>query len=158
MANITAMKLKILAKQRGIKGYYKLRKAELIQKLKANSDVISGLETPRNTTRSVNTSAFFDDPILNDKTPVLQPTPNFIAKRIQKIRDFGNWLLDYIPPKPKVVDEALELFKNLIKTLYNKRDTSFQLKESKSAMKKFAILYRKDGKDRIDPDLFRFNA
>ena len=58
---------------------------------------------------------------------------------MQKIKDFGNWLLDYIPPKPKVVDEASKSFKNLIKKLYNKRDTSFQLKESKSAFKKFAI-------------------
>ena len=54
---------------------------------------------------------------------------------------FGNWLLDYIPPKPKVVDEALESFKNLIKKLYNNKGTSFQLKESKSALKKFAIQY-----------------
>ena len=38
------------------------------------------------------------------------------------------------------------------------RDTSFQLKESKSALKKFAIQYRKDGNDWIDPDLFLFNA
>ena len=75
---------------------------------------------------------------------VLQPTPRFIAKSIQKIKDFGNWLLDYIPPKPQVVDEALESFKNLIKKLYNKRDTSFQLRESKSTLKKFAIQYRVD--------------
>ena len=84
--------------------------------------LIPGLEIPRNTTRSVNTSAILADPILDDKTPVLQTTPNFIAKSIQKIKDFGNWMLDYIPPKPKVVDEALESFKNLIKKLYNKRD------------------------------------
>ena len=37
--NITVIELKALAKQRGIKGYYKLRKAELIQKLEAHSDV-----------------------------------------------------------------------------------------------------------------------
>ena len=30
MDNITVIKLKALTKQRGIKGYYKLRKAELI--------------------------------------------------------------------------------------------------------------------------------
>ena len=87
----------------------------------------------------MNISAILDDPILDDKTPVLQPTPNFIAKRIKKIKDFGYWLLDYIPPQPKVFDEALESFKNLTKKLYNKRDTSFQLTESKSAFKKFAI-------------------
>ena len=87
MDNITVIKLKALAKQRGIKGYYKLRKAELIQKLEAHPDIneqvlIAGFEIPRNTTRSVNTSAILDEPILDDKTPVLQPTPNFIAKSI----------------------------------------------------------------------------
>ena len=74
------------------------------------------------------------------------------------IKDFGNWLLDYIPSKRKVVDEALESFKNLIKKLYNKRDTSFQLKESKSALKKCAIQYRIVEKDGFDPDLFLVNA
>ena len=48
--------------------------------------------------------------------------------------------------------------KNLIKKLYNKRDTSFQSKESKSALKKFALQYRIDVKDCIDPDLFLVNA
>ena len=74
------------------------------------------------------TNAILDQPILDAKNPVLQPTPHFIAKSMHKIKDFGEWLFDYIPPKPKVVDEALESFKNLIKKLYNKIDTSFQLK------------------------------
>ena len=39
MDNITVIKRKTLAKQRGIKGYYKLRKAELMQKLEAHPDV-----------------------------------------------------------------------------------------------------------------------
>ena len=77
---------------------------------------------------------------------------------MQNIKYFGNWLLDYIPPKPKAVDEAVESFKNLFKKLYNKRDTSFQLKESKSALNTFAIQYRIDGKDGFDPDLFLVNA
>ena len=81
-----------------------------------------------------------------------------LLKAYKKIKDFDEWLLDYIPPKPKVVDEALESFKNLIKKLYNKRDTSFHLKESKSALKKFAMQYRIDGKDWIDLDLFLVNA
>ena len=54
MDTITIIKLKGLAKQRGNKCYYKLRKAELIQKLEAHPDVndkilIPGLEIPRNT-------------------------------------------------------------------------------------------------------------
>ena len=131
MDNVTVVKLKTLAKQRGINGYYNLRKAELMQKCEARPDVnekalIPWLEIPRNTTRLVNTTAILDEPILDDKkTPVLQLTPNFISKSIQKIKDFGNWMLDCIPPKHKVVDQAFESFKNLIKKLYNKRDSSF---------------------------------
>ena len=96
MDNITLVKLKTLAKQRGIKCYYKLRKAELIQKLEAHPDVneqilIPGLKIPRNATRSVNTSAILDEPILDDKNPVIQLTPHFIAKSIQKNQRF--WIL-----------------------------------------------------------------
>ena len=70
---------------------------------------------------------------------------------MQKIKDFRNWLLDYIPPKPKVIDDALESFKNQIIKLYNMREISLELKESKSVLKKFAIQYRRDGNDGFDP-------
>ena len=163
MDNISVIKLKAVAKERGIKGYCKLKKAELIQKFDAHPDVneqvlIPRLEMPINVTRSVNTSPILDEPIVDDNTPVLRPTPKFISKRMQYINDFGNWLLDYIPPKLKMVDEALESFTNLFQKLYDKRDTSFQLKESNAALKKFAIQHRVDGKDGSDPDLFLVNA
>ena len=90
--------------------------------------LIPWLEIPRNTTRSVNTSAILDQPILDDNTPVLKPTHKFIAKSKQKIKHCWNWFLDYIPQKPNVVDEALESFKTLTEKLYNKSDASFQLK------------------------------
>ena len=80
------------------------------------------------------------------------------SSKRKKIVGVCCWLLDYILTKPMVVDEALESFKNLIKKLYNKRDTSFQLKEWNSALKKFAIQYRIDGKDWIDTVLFLDNA
>ena len=122
---ITVIKLKALAKQRAIKIYYKLTKAELIQQFEAHPHVneqvlIPALEIPRNTTRSVNSSAIRDDPIpddsiLDDNTPVFEPTPKFSAKSMQNIKDFGNWLLDYIPTKPKVVDVVLVSFTNLYK-------------------------------------------
>ena len=59
MNNLTVVELKAIAKQRGIKGYYKLRKAALIHKLEALPEVneqvlIRGLKIPRNATRSVN--------------------------------------------------------------------------------------------------------
>ena len=37
-----------------------------------------------------------------------------IAMGMQNIKDFGEWLLNYIPPKPKVVDKVLDSFKNKI--------------------------------------------
>ena len=127
MENHTVAQLKAIAKEPGIRGYYKLRKAELIHALEATRLV----EQKNN---------IFDELIPNDPIPVLQPTPwrssnialknklnikNFAAKNIQKtnnffsmgmqkIKDFGEWLLNYIPPKPKVVDKVLESFKNKI--------------------------------------------
>ena len=70
----------------------------MIQKFEAHPDVneqvsIPELELPRNTTRSVNTSVILNDPILDDKTTVLQTTQKLIAKSMQKMKEFGNWLL-----------------------------------------------------------------
>ena len=53
--------IEAIAKEQGIRSYYKLRKAELIRVLEA--------------TKLVEKKNIFDDPISNDPTPVLQPTP-----------------------------------------------------------------------------------
>ena len=60
--------------------------------------------------------------------------------------------------KLRVVDEALDSFKNPTNKLYNKRYTSLYLKVSKSALKKFPMQYRIHGIDWIDPYLFLVNA
>ena len=78
MENHTTVQLKTIAKERGIKGYYKLRKAELINALEA--------------TRLVEQkSSIFDEPIPNNPTPVLQPTPwrssNVATKVKQNIKN-----------------------------------------------------------------------
>ena len=59
--------------------------------------LIPRLEIPRNTTKAVSTSAIVDDPIVDDKTRVLQPAPNFIAKIIQKSKILANgfWIIFY---------------------------------------------------------------
>ena len=58
---------------------------------------------------------------------------------MEKIKDFGEWLLNYIPPKPKVVDKVLESFKNKIKFFFEKRDSLIQPTQTKSALKNFAF-------------------
>ena len=60
MDNHTVVELKAIAKERGIRGYYKLRKAELIHALEAARLVEQ-------------TSNIFDESIPNDPTPDLQP-------------------------------------------------------------------------------------
>ena len=42
--------------------------------------------------------------------------------------------------------------------MYEKSNTSFQLKESKSALKKFAVQYRIDGSNRYDPESLLLNS
>ena len=75
MENHTVVQLKAIAKGRGIRGYYKFRKAELIHALKATRL----LEEKSN---------IFDEPIPNDPTPVLQPTlwrPSNVWTKVKQI-------------------------------------------------------------------------
>ena len=75
MENHTVVQLKAIAKERGIRSYYKLRKAELIRVLEATSLVEQK-------------SNIFDEPILNDPNSVLQPTPwrpSNITTKLSKI-------------------------------------------------------------------------
>ena len=78
MKNHTIVQLKAIAKERGIKGYCKLRKAELIHALEA----IRLVEQKSN---------IFDEQIPNDPTPILQPTPwrpsNFAVKKQAKYKN-----------------------------------------------------------------------
>ena len=83
MENRTVMQLKAIAKERGIRCYYMLRKAELIHALEATKL----LEQKSN---------IFDEPIPNDPTPVLQPTPwrpsNITTKVQQKTKISLLWV------------------------------------------------------------------
>ena len=79
MENHTTVQFQAIAKERGIKDYYKLRKAELIHALEA-------------TRLAEQKSNISDEQIPNDPTPILQPTPwrssNFAANSMQNIKSF----------------------------------------------------------------------
>ena len=74
MDDHAVVQLKAIAKERGIRGYYKLRKAELVHALEA--------------TRLVEqTSNIFDESVSNDPTPVSHPThwrPSNIALKYKQ--------------------------------------------------------------------------
>ena len=74
------------------------------------------------------------------------------------MKDFGDWLLNYIPPKPKVVDKVLESFKNKIKKMFEKRVSLFQPTQTKSALKNVAIQYRIKGSNGYDSESFLLNS
>ena len=88
MENHTGLQLKAIAKERGVRGYYKITKVELIHALEAATLVEQK-------------SNIFDEPIPNDPT-LLQPTPwrpsNVTTKDKQnikqKIKYFDEWLLN----------------------------------------------------------------
>ena len=134
MKNHTVVQLKAIAKERGIRGYYKLRKAELIHALEATKLV----EQKNN---------IFHEPIPNDPTLILQKCRyKKQAKDKKKIyfyygyaidKDFSEWLLNYISPKPKVVDNVFESFKNKIKKNYKKRDSLFQNNTDQTCFEEF---------------------
>ena len=107
--------MKAIGKELGVRGYYKLIMVELTHSLKA-----ARLVEQKNN--------IFDEPIPNDHTPVLQPTPlrpsNVTTKDKQnikqKIKEFSEWLLNYIPPKPKWLTKCLSILKTKLKQ-YTKR-------------------------------------
>ena len=141
MESKTVVELKSLAKARGFRNYSRLRKAELINLL-----------------RGAQRSLLDDDIPAHINAPVLHPTPAKpeeprVTTIKNKFNEWADWLVSYIPPKPKVVDTLLEGFKNKIKGLYQKKK-DFELKESISALKRFTTQYTIDGKEGYDPQSF----
>ena len=72
-----------------------------------------------------------------------------------KFNKFINWLLEYVPPKPKIIDTAFEYVKKSIIDLFPKTEEEpFTVKETKSALNKFTIQYTIAGRDNFDADSF----
>ena len=132
----TVVELKALARERGLKRYSKLKKADLITLL-----------------NPLPSRHILDEPVTGDSRPVLIPTqappPVRAMKAIKKkVSEWTGWFLDYIPPKPKIVDRVLEAFKQKIQSLY------IVLKESASALRGFAKQYKIEGQGGYDPEGF----
>ena len=140
---MTVPELKNLARERGLSRYSRLRKSELVIRLR-------------------------EQPILewsNDATmtnvPFLTPTPytpppSTPTPPSKTIKDLIKYL-DNVKEIPKSVSPNLRKLKKKIDKIY-KRKGIFEVKESNSALKNFANVYIVDGKDGFDPQSFMDGA
>ena len=139
---LTLPGLKNLARERGLKRYSRLRKSELIRRLR-------------------------EQPILewdNDATmtnvPFLTPTPFIPSSSTptpsNTIKDLIKYL-DDVKEVPKSVSPNLRKLKKKIDDIY-KKTRIFEVVESDSALRNFANVYTIDGKDGFDPQSFMDGA
>ena len=119
----TVVQLKALTKEHGLKRYSKLKKADLIQLLNVPADLLNEDIPPQ---------IGLPDPIQQVQTP-FPKTTSPLSKSLEKLKQFGEWLFSYIPPKPKVLDTTFNALKQKVMSLYEK---SFKLKEAESALTK----------------------
>ena len=114
--------LKALAKERGIKRYYRLRKAELIESL--------GIQTPPTDAPA---TEIMDEPVPEINKSVLSPTKMKNISRVSSlvglakkqadlvnkaIKKFADWLINYIPePIRRTVNTRVEKLKKEIKEI-----------------------------------------
>ena len=142
---LTLPVLKNLARERGLSRYSRLRKSELIRRLR-------------------------EQPILewdNDATmtnvPFLTPTPYTPPSSTttptppsNTIKDLIKYL-DNVKEVPKSVSPNLRKLKEKIDDIY-KKTRIFEVVESDSALRNFANVYTIDGKDGFDPQSFMDGA
>ena len=135
--------LKNLARERGLSRYSRLRKSELIRRLREQPI----LEWDNDATMT-------NVPFLTP-TPFI-PTPSTPTPPSNTIKDLIKYL-DNVKEVPKSVSPNLRKLKKKIDDIY-KRKRIFEVVESDSALRNFANVYTIDGKDGFDPQSFMDGA
>ena len=143
---MTVPMLKNLARERGLRGYSRLRKAELIQRLRASRAQIldQGIDA-----RMAN-------------VPFLTPTPYTLpqatpAPSLNVVEDLMNYLDKNVREIPKSVSPRVKKLQEEIKSIYN-RMKLFEVRGSNSALRSFARVYTTDGIEGYDALSFLQNA
>ena len=138
----TVVQLKTLAKEHGLKRYYKLKKADLIQLLNVTADLFNEDIPPK---------IGLSDPMQPVQASFPKATPP-LSKPLGKLKQFGEWLFNYITPKPKVLDTTFNALKQKVMSLYKK--SNFEVKASESVLRGFTTKYTIEGQAGYDPNTF----
>ena len=131
--------IKNLARERGLRGYSRLRKAELIQRLRALRDQIldQGIDA-----RMANAPFLTPTPYTPPQaTPTPIPSLNAVGILIN--------YFDNVREIPKSVSPRVKKLQEEIKSIYN-RMKLFEVRGSNSALRNFARVYTIDGIEGYD--------
>ena len=135
--DMNVKELKALAKERGIKRYYWLRKAELIESLETETPPTDApatiMDAPATEIMDAPATEIMDEPVPEIKKPVLSPTKMENISRVSSlvglakkqadlvnkaIKKFADWLINYIPePIRRTVNTRVEKLKKEIKEI-----------------------------------------
>ena len=137
--------LRNLARERGITRYSRLRKPELIRRLREQPILEWGNDAAMTNVPFLTPTPYTPPPSISTPTP-----PSNTVKDLIKY-------LDNVKEIPKSVSPNLKTIKKEIDNIYKKIEI-FEVKESKSALKKFAKVYTIDGKEGFDPQSFMDGA
>ena len=158
---MTLRELKALAKERNLRGYSRLRKAELIHLLNTTRPI----PTPR-TRRPRPIPAprptLLDRRVPDINVPVLKPdvvtskpstTGKVVEKSITTVNDWLDWLRDSGKGVIKKVSPKVEALKQKISSLFKKQET-FEIHQGRSPLREFATVNTIEGRDGYDPQSF----
>ena len=161
MENLKVKELKDLAKERGIKGYYRMRKAELIEALTPVGD------PPQ-------LQNIMDQPIPEIDIPILEPSkPANLSKVSQlknlasnaakpvkrEINKFADWIISKVPePIKKTVNERVDSLKERVNRIFKRYDNLLTPREHKTAIKGYFKTFRVNGIDGMDEKTFMNNV
>ena len=140
---MTILMLKNLARERDLRGYSRLRKAELIQRLRAPRSTIldQGIDTRMATVPFLTPTPYTPPPT----TPTPSPSSN-------TVEDLINYL-NNVKEIPRSIYPKLKKLRKEIDSIYEQMK-SFEIRESDSALRDFAKVYTIDGKLGFDPQSF----